>query len=276
MRLKDKIAIITGAGRGIGRATAIRFVEEGASVVVADIDLAEAQAVATEINSQIGQAEVVAEETAAGQNGGSQSVAHQPAVAKFSRALPIQVNVTDRDLVEAMVRTTLNIFGRIDIIVNNAGTVRDAQLVKMTEENFDLVIDINLKGVFNTTQAVVPTMIQQGSGVILSTASVVAPYGNYGQTNYVASKAGVIGMTKVWARELGRKGIRANAVAPGFIETRLTAGIPEKVIDKLMERIPVGRFGRPVDIANAFLWLASDEAAYVNGHVLMVDGGTVI
>jgi 3-oxoacyl-[acyl-carrier protein] reductase len=233
--------------------------------------------VADEINSQVGRGETVAEETAAGQNGGStHPVAHQTTVAKFSQALPIQVNVADRKTVEAMVRTTLNIFGRIDIIVNNAGIVRDAQLVKMTEENFDLVIDVNLKGVFNTTQAVVPTMIKQGSGVILSTASVVAPYGNYGQTNYVASKAGVIGMTKVWARELGRKGIRANAVAPGFIETRLTAGIPEKVIDKLMERIPVGRFGRPVDIANAFLWLASDEATYVNGHVLMVDGGTVV
>lgn len=276
MRLKDKIAIITGAGRGIGRATALRFAEEGASVVVADLDMDKAQAVADEINSQIGRAETVAEEEAAGQNGGSHPVTYQTTVAKFSQALPVQVNVTDRELVEAMVRTTLNIFGRIDVIVNNAGTVRDAQLVKMTEENFDLVININLKGVFNCTQAVVPTMIKQGSGVILSTASIVAPYGNYGQTNYVASKAGVIGMTKVWARELGRKGIRVNAVAPGFIETRLTAGIPEKVIDKLMERIPVGRFGRPVDIANAFLWLASDEAAYVNGHVLMVDGGTVV
>jgi 3-oxoacyl-[acyl-carrier protein] reductase len=138
------------------------------------------------------------------------------------------------------------------------------------------VIDVNLKGTFNCTQAVLPTMIEQGSGVILSTASVVAPYGNIGQTNYVASKAGVVGMTKVWARELGRKGIRANAVAPGFTETRMIDGIPDKVVEKLMERIPLGRFGKPEDIANAFVWLASDQAAYVTGHVLAVDGGAVI
>jgi 3-oxoacyl-[acyl-carrier protein] reductase len=142
--------------------------------------------------------------------------------------------------------------------------------------NFDLVIAINLKGVFNCTQAVAPTMIAQGKGVILSTSSLVAPYGNYGQTNYVASKAGVVGMTKVWARELGRKGIRVNAVAPGFIETRLTAGIPDKVVEKLLERIAMGHFGKPEDIANAFLWLASDESAYVSGQVIGVDGGATL
>jgi 3-oxoacyl-[acyl-carrier protein] reductase len=175
------------------------------------------------------------------------------------------------------VEATLDRFGgRIDVLINNAGTIRDAQLTKMTEENFDLVIGINLKGVFNCTQAVVPTMIAQGSGVILSTSSLVAPYGNYGQTNYVASKAGVIGMTKVWARELGRKGIRVNAIAPGFIETRLTAGIPDKVVEKLLERIAMGHFGKPVDIANAFLWLASDEARYVSGQVIGVDGAATL
>ncbi|MBI1882553.1 MAG: SDR family NAD(P)-dependent oxidoreductase, partial [Chloroflexi bacterium] len=182
MRLKDKVAIITGAGRGIGRATALRYVEEGASVIVADVDLDEAQDVVNEIQSKDG------------------------------KTLAVKVDVRDRPSVKAMVRATLDQFGgRIDILVNNAGTVRDAQLVKMTEENFDLVIDINLKGVFNCTQAVVPTMIAQNSGVILNASSLVAPYGNFGQTNYVASKAGVIGMTKVWARELGRKGIRVNA-----------------------------------------------------------------
>jgi 3-oxoacyl-[acyl-carrier protein] reductase len=176
-----------------------------------------------------------------------------------------------------MVQSALDHFGgRIDVLVNNAGIIRDSQLVKMTEENFDLVIGINLKGVFNCTKAVVPTMIAQGSGVILSTSSLVAPYGNFGQTNYVASKAGVVGMTKVWARELGRKGIRVNAVAPGFIETRLTAGIPEKVVEKLVERISLGYFGQPLDIANAFVWLASDEARYVSGHVLAVDGGATL
>lgn len=247
MRLKNKVSIITGAGRGIGRATALRFAEEGAWVVVADMDLDEAQSVVDEI------------------------------VAQDGKALAVKVDVSNRPSVNAMVQATLDYFGgRIDVIVNNAGTIRDAQLTKMTEENFDLVIAINLKGVFNCAQAVAPVMIAQGSGVILSTSSLVAPYGNYGQTNYVASKAGVIGMTKVWARELGRKGIRANAVAPGFIETRLTAGIPEKVVEKLLERIAMGHFGKPVDIANAFVWLASDEAAYVSGQVIGVDGGATL
>jgi 3-oxoacyl-[acyl-carrier protein] reductase len=247
MRLRDKVAIITGAGRGIGRATAFRFVEEGASVVVADVDLDEAQDVVEEIRRKDG------------------------------KALAVKVDVRDRSSVKAMVQTTLDHFdGRIDVLINNAGTIRDAQLVKMTEENFDLVIGINLKGVFNCTQAVVPTMIAQGSGVILSTSSLVAPYGNFGQTNYVASKAGVVGMTKVWARELGRKGIRVNAVAPGFIETRLTAGIPDKVVERLVERIALGHFGQPLDIANAFVWLASDEARYVSGHVLAVDGAATL
>ncbi len=247
MRLKNRVSIITGAGRGIGRATALRFAEEGAWVVVADMDLDEAQSVVDEIT------------------------------AKDGKALAVKVDVSNRPSVNAMVQATLDHFGgRIDVIVNNAGTIRDAQLTKMTEENFDLVIAINLKGVFNCAQAVAPTMIAQGSGVILSTSSLVAPYGNYGQTNYVASKAGVVGMTKVWARELGRKGIRVNAVAPGFIETRLTAGIPEKVVEKLLERIAMGHFGKPVDIANAYVWLASDEAAYVSGQIIGVDGASTL
>ena len=270
MRLKNKIAIITGAGHGIGRATALRFAEEGARVVVADIELEAAQAVATEIMNR-----QVALETTTSTNGDSHTVAEKIAT-KTGLALPVQVDVTNRASVDGMVQVTLKQFGVIDILINNAGIVRDAQLAKMSEESFDLVMDVNLKGVFNCTQAVVPTMIKQASGVILSTASVVAPYGNYGQTNYVASKAGVVGMTKVWARELGRKGIRANAVAPGFTETRMTSGIPDKVMEKLMERIALGRLGKPEDIANAFVWLASDEAAYITGHVLAVDGGTVI
>ncbi|GAB4263269.1 MAG: beta-ketoacyl-ACP reductase [Candidatus Promineifilaceae bacterium] len=246
MRLENKIAIITGAGRGIGRATALRFAEEGAAVVVADIDLQEAEQVAAEIEQAGGQATAV------------------------------QVNVVDRNSVKEMVQTALTKYGRIDILINNAGITRDAQLRKMTEEAFDQVIDVNLKGVFNCTQAVVNHMIEQGSGVILNASSVVAANGNFGQTNYVATKAGVAGMTKVWARELGRKGIRVNAVAPGFIKTRMTEAIPEKVTEKLLERIASNRMGEPIDIANAYLWLASDEASYVNGHVLAVDGGTVL
>ncbi|MCB0209486.1 MAG: glucose 1-dehydrogenase [Anaerolineae bacterium] len=248
MRLKDRVAIVTGGGRGIGEATCQRFVEEGGKVIVADIDFDVATEVANEINSSVDQA----------------------------AAVPFRLNVTDRESVAEMVETTLERFGRIDVLVNNAGTIRDSQLLKMSEENFDLVININLKGVFNCTQLVVPTMVEQRRGVILSTSSLVAPYGNYGQTNYVASKAGVVGMTKVWARELGRKGIRVNAVAPGFIKTRLTTGIPDKVVAKLLERIPLGHFGEPVDIANAFVWLASDEAKYVSGHVFAVDGGAVL
>jgi 3-oxoacyl-[acyl-carrier protein] reductase len=246
MRLKDRVAIVTGAGRGIGRATAIRFAEEGANVVVVDLDLDEAQAVVNEIEAL-----------------GRQGLAQK-------------VDVSARPSVDAMVAATLDRFGRIDVLVNNAGTIRDAQLLKMSEANFDLVIAINLKGVFNCAQAVLPTMLAQGSGVILSTSSLVAPYGNYGQTNYVASKAGVVGMTKVWARELGRKGIRANAVAPGFIETRMTAGIPEPVVNKMLERIAMGHFGKPEDIANAYVWLASDEAKYVSGQVIGVDGGATL
>jgi 3-oxoacyl-[acyl-carrier protein] reductase len=246
MRLKNKVVIITGAGHGIGRATALCFAEEGASVVVADIDLDSAQAVADEIT------------------------------AKDGRALAIRVDVTDRGSVDAMVHTVLEHFERIDVLVNNAGIVRDARLVKMTEQQFDEVIDVNLKGVFNCTQAVVPTMIEQGSGVILSTGSIVAPYGNYGQTNYVASKAGIVGMTKVWARELGPKGLRANVVAPGFIETRMTAGVPDGVMQKLLSRVPLGRMGQPEDVAKAFAWLASDDAGYVTGHTFAVDGGAVI
>jgi 3-oxoacyl-[acyl-carrier protein] reductase len=175
-----------------------------------------------------------------------------------------------------MVQATLARYERIDILVNNAGITRDAQMIKMSEEAFDQVVAVNLKGVFNSTQAVAPVMLAQGSGAILNASSVVAANGNFGQTNYVATKAGVAGMTKVWARELGRKGIRVNAVAPGFIKTRMTEAIPEKVMDNLLARIAMSRMGEPEEIANAYLWLASDEASYVNGHVLAVDGGTVL
>jgi 3-oxoacyl-[acyl-carrier protein] reductase len=274
MRLKDKVAIITGAGRGIGRATALRFAAEGAYVVLADIDLDTILQVADEIQAETRQTQSI-EQTAMTTNGGTHR-ASEAAVATKPAALAIQVDVTSQESVQAMVDSTVATYGRVDVLVNNAGIVRDAQLVKMSEEKFDVVIDINLKGVFNCAQAAARVMTEQRSGVILSTASVVAPYGNFGQTNYVASKAGLVGMTKVWARELGRKGIRANAVAPGFIKTRLTEGIPEKVMEKIIQRIPLGHLGDPEDVANAFVWLASDEARYVTGHTFAVDGGAVV
>ena len=245
MRLENKVAIITGAGRGIGRATALRFAEEGATVVVADVDGDEAVTVAAEIEA----------------TGGTARAA--------------RIDVADPESVDAGVGGVVGEFGRVDVLVNNAGILRDARLTKMSAEEFDAVIDVNLRGVFVCTQAVVPGMVEQGSGVILNASSVVALYGNFGQTNYVAAKSGVIGMTKVWARELGPKGIRVNAVAPGFIETRMTQAIPEHIAQKMVERVPLRSMGQPVDIANAYLYLASDEARYVNGHVLSVDGGAV-
>lgn len=243
MRLKDRVAIITGAGQGIGQSAALRFAEEGAKVTVVDIIETAAQDVAAQIRAAGGE------------------------------ALAITTNVAERASVNAMVEQVLAQWGQIDILVNNAGILRDATLVKLTEENFDAVISVNLKGVFNCTQAVAPHMIARGSGRIINTSSVVGLYGNFGQTNYVAAKAGVIGMTKVWARELGRKGITVNAVAPGFIATEMVRSMPENIVQAMIDKVPLRRMGDPVEIANAYLWLASDEASYVNGAVISVDGG---
>ena len=196
-----------------------------------------------------------------------------------------KVNVADRQAVQEWVDAVVETYGRVDVMVNNAGVLRDATLVKvkdgelikqMSEENFDLVISVNLKGVFNCTQAVTPHMIRQGGGVILNASSVVGWDGNFGQTNYVATKAGVIGMTKVWARELGRINIRGNAIAPGFILTEMVQQMPEKVLDTMKGRTPLKRLGQPRDIANAYVFLASDEASFISGAVLRVDGGIVI
>lgn len=245
MRLKDKVAIVTGAARGIGLVTAQTFAREGARVVLCDLDQAEVEQAAAQIRDQ------------------------------GFQALGLAANTAQTDSVQELLKTVLHHFERVDILVNNAGIIRDKQLLKMEEGDFDAVIAVNLKGVYLCAQAAAEVMAAQGGGVILNASSVVALYGNFGQTNYVASKAGVIGMTRVWARELGRKGVRVNAVAPGFIETRMTEGIPDKVIDKLLERVPLGRMGKPQDIANAYLFLASDEASYITGHVLSVDGGAV-
>lgn len=252
MRLKDRVALITGGAAGIGKATARRFIEEGARVVICDVN-AEAGAAAVE---------------ELGEN------------AEF-----YEVNVMDRQAVQAWVDEVVAKHGRVDVLVNNAGILRDNQLVKvkdgelvkqMLESEFDLVIGINLKGVFNCAQAVAPHMIRQGSGVILNASSVVGQDGNFGQTNYVATKAGVIGMTKVWARELGRYGVRVNAVAPGFTATEILVSMPERVLDGMRARTPLGRLGQPEDIANAYLFLASDEASFISGEVLRVDGGIVV
>lgn len=245
-RLAGRVALITGAGQGIGRAIALRFAQEGANVVALDV-------VPDGINA------LVSEIKAAG-----------------GEALAVVCDVTQREQVAGAVQAALDAFGQIDILCNNAGITRDARLVKMTEEQFDQVIAVNLKGVFNMTQAVAPHMIERGYGRIITTSSVVGLYGNFGQTNYVASKAGVIGMTRVWARELGPKGITANAVAPGFIATDMVKTVPQEVLDRFVAMTPVRRLGQPEDIANAFLFLASDEAAFVNGAVLSVDGGLVL
>lgn len=245
-QLEGRVALVTGAGQGIGRAIALRFAHEGAKVVVIDVAANKASAVAGEITS-VG-----------------------------CEAMAVVCDVTRRDHVAETVASVLQAYGQIDILCNNAGVTRDARLVKMTEEDFDLVIDVNLKGVFNLTQAVAPPMVERGYGRIITTSSVVGLYGNFGQTNYVATKAGVIGMTRVWARELGPKGITANAVAPGFIATDMIKTVPEKVIEGMVERTPVRRLGTPEDIAHAFLFLASEAASFVNGVVLSVDGGLVI
>jgi 3-oxoacyl-[acyl-carrier protein] reductase len=247
MRLKDKVAIITGGANGIGRATALTFAREGAKVVVADLNESAGMAAVAEITGQGG-------------------------AANFAR-----VDVTAASDVQRMVDNTVKSYGRLDILVSNAGITADARLVKMEPEQWQRVIDVNLKGVFLCGQAAARVMETQDSGgVILNAASVVALYGNFGQTNYAAAKAGVIAMTKTWARELGRKGVRVNAVAPGFIATDMIKTIPEKVIAMVQEKTSLGRMGDPQDIANAYLFLASDEAAFITGAVLSVDGGLVL
>ena len=242
--LQNKVVIVTGAANGIGRATARRFAQEGCHVASWDVKDSEAEA------------------------GGM-----------FQK-----VNVADSAAVNAAAAEVAARWGAIHVLVNNAGILRDGLLVKykegalagmLSDEQFDAVIGVNLKGVFLCTRAVAPYMIAAGGGAILNASSVVGLYGNFGQTNYVAAKSGVIGMTRVWARELGRHKIRVNAVAPGFIATDMIAGMPEKIKQTMCDRTPLARMGQPEDIANAYVWLASDGASFVSGAVLSVDGGAV-
>lgn len=252
MRLKGKVCLITGGAAGIGKAAAERFIEEGAIAAICDVNREAGDALAAELGPN----------------------------AVFS-----VVNVADRAEAQAWVDGVVEKFGRVDVLINNAGITRDAMFVKvkdgqlvkqMEEAAFDQVMDVNLKGVFNCAQAVAPYMIKQGGGVIINSSSVVGLYGNIGQSNYVATKAGVIGLTKVWARELGRYNIRVNAVAPGFIATEMVQKMPEEILAGMRSRTPLGRLGEPVEIANTFVWLSSDEASFVHGATISVDGGIVI
>ena len=236
MRLQNKICIVTGAAQGIGAATVAKFAAEGATVVACD----------------------------------------RRDTPVPGAALTLAMDVTNRDQVFATFEQVRQRFGRIDVLVNNAGITKDARLVKMSLEQFDAVIDVNLRGVFHCSQAVADGMVAQSSGVILNASSVVGIYGNFGQTNYAASKFGVIGFTKTWARELGPKGVRVNAVAPGFVETPILATIPDKVLQQMREQVPLGRLGRPAEIANTYAFLASDEASYINGAVIEVAGGMTV
>jgi len=238
-RLEDKVAIVTGAAKGIGFATAQRFAEAGARVIVADINLA----------------------------------AVKSAAAQIPHAEAYAMDVTDRASIQAVVDQVIQKHGHIDILINNAGITQDARLIKMTEAQFDTVIDVNLKGVFNCTQLVVPHMLEAGTGAIVNASSVVGLYGNFGQTNYSATKFGVIGFTKTWARELGPKGIRVNAVCPGFIATEMVKVMPENILQDIERRSWLGRLGTPEEMANVYLFLASDEASYVNGVALEASGG---
>lgn len=250
MRLQDRVAIITGAAGGIGLATARRFLAEGARVVVADISPARVAAACEELAT-------------AGEGAGE-------------RILPGVVDVTDRAAIDALVAAVVARWGRIDVLLNNAGITQDARLVKMSDAQFDQVIGVNLKGVFEFTQAVVRVMTERRAGVIINASSVVGLYGNFGQTNYAATKAGVIGFTKTWARELGPQGIRVAAVCPGFVETPILKSIPQPVLQKMVDKVPVGRLGKPEEIAAVYAFLASDDASYINGAVIEVSGGMTV
>jgi 3-oxoacyl-[acyl-carrier protein] reductase len=253
MRVKDKVVIITGAGSGIGRETAILFAKNGAKVVVTDVDEKAGKETVNEIIKALEQDPDCKGDTF------------------FAK-----LDISNREQVKQVVQDVLNKYGEVDVLINNAGIIQDDLITKMTEEEWDKVIDIDLKGPFNCTQAVADDMIKHGNGEIINVSSIVGIYGNIGQVNYAAAKAGLIGMTKTLAKELGKKGVRVNAVAPGFIYTPMTAKVPEKILEMMKEKTPLKRLGQPADVAYTLLFLASDEANFINGAVIPVDGGLLI
>lgn len=246
-RLHHKVAIVTGGAQGIGKGIVEKFAKEGAMVVIWDVQKEKAHIVESTLKAQ-----------------------------KLKVESMEGVDITNPDSVIQAAQMVADKYGKIDILINNAGIVRDASFLKMTHEQWDQVISVNLTGVFNCTKAVVPLMTEHKYGKIVSLSSVVGIFGNFGQTNYVAAKAGVAAMTKTWGRELGKYGINANAIAPGPIETEMLSTVPEPLLDQMKEKIPMRRIGSPVDIANTALFLCSDEASFITGQTIIVDGGSTL
>lgn len=246
MKFKDKVALVTGSAQGIGREIALSFASEGADVVISDINLEKAAQTAKEIE------------------------------ALGRRSLVLELNVTDFVQVEAAINKILDKFAKVDILVNNAGITKDNLMLRMSDGDWDTVINVNLKGTFNCTKAVSKVMIKQRSGKIVNIASIIGIIGNAGQANYSASKAGIIALTKTTAKEFASRNINVNAVAPGFIQTDMTAKLTEEVKQKMLEVIPMNKLGVPQDVANACVFLASEEASYITGQTIVVDGGMVM
>ncbi|MFH0791257.1 MAG: 3-oxoacyl-[acyl-carrier-protein] reductase [Candidatus Omnitrophota bacterium] len=246
MRFKDKVVLITGSARGIGREIALAFAREGADVVISDIDIEKAAQTMREIE------------------------------ALGRKAMALELNVVNYIKVEETINKVLDKFTKIDILVNNAGITKDGLVLRMSDEDWDAVIAVNLKGTFNCTKAVSKSMMKQRGGKIVNIASIIGIIGNAGQANYSASKAGIIALTKTTAKEFASRNININAVAPGFIQTEMTAKLSEEIRKEMLGRIPLNRFGNPMDVANVCLFLASEEASYITGQTIVVDGGMVM